>query len=74
MCSIGVVRYVQDAGFIPLGGLMDGLRSLIESRFWYAGGTRDSYRALNGGGEEPDKRLVAVDFGPEEATLGEAES
>jgi hypothetical protein len=25
-------------------------------------------------GEEPDKRLVAVDFGPEEATLGEAES
>ena len=50
------------------------LSALVKSRFWYAGGTRDSYRALNGGGEEPDKRLVAVDFGPEEATLGEAES
>jgi hypothetical protein len=25
-------------------------------------------------GEEPDKRLVAVDFGPGKSTLGEAES
>jgi hypothetical protein len=33
-----------------------------------------THKTLNGGGEEPDKRLVAVDFGPEEATLGEAES
>ncbi len=36
--------------------------------------TRTHSKMLNGGGEEPDKRLVAVDFGPEEATLGEAES